>query len=154
MIFSQPGQPSSAIFSAYFSEPLPQQLRQAANSMSWNDFLTTFNPPSGRLRLQSWDESCTSSRQCSYEATLLVNNSMTTVKTTALGPIAAATSVLYHIGFPLEIRSFHQQHLDARTATFVQCEHQGTHHWAVGIAPQNTRSALESLVAAANLLHS
>ncbi|MGV0837315.1 homocitrate synthase [Mycolicibacterium thermoresistibile] len=127
--------------------------------MSWEAFLAEYAPPSGPVRLGHWeciDAGRSVSRMgpqpCRYQATLAVGDAISTSTTSATGPVAALTEMLYERGIAVETMSFHQVPAGDRTATFIQGTDGVRAEWAMGWADDPTQSALRAVVACANRL--
>lgn len=138
-------------FAADFTGSIPADLRPRAAAMPRGEFLATYGPTSGPIRLGSWAESPGRGGLRHFDATLAIGSRIQTFHLDAHGPIAALSSALYDAGHGVEILSFHQQTTADGTTTFMHCEQNGRRHWAVGTAADATDSALRALVAAANI---
>lgn len=139
-------------FAADFAGLIPPELRPSAATLSRREFLDSYCPDGGPVRLGSWSQQPGPRGTQHFDATIGIGSRVRTVHVDAIGPIAALSGALHDAGFGIEILSFHQQQTDEGTVTFVHCEHEGRRHWAMGIADSDTDSALRSIVAAANLL--
>lgn len=146
-------------FAANFTAPLPQALRQAGQSASWDAFLAEYAPSAGLLRLGQWH--CTDTARPAgrlgpqvrnYQATLALGDSISNVTAAASGPIAALTMMLHDCGIAMETKSFHQLPTGGQTATFLKgCDGIRT-EWAMGLAEDPEESALRAVIACANRL--
>lgn len=155
----QPAIGVAPTFAAHFDGPLPRELREEADSMSFDAFHTTYTPMTGPLRLGKWE--CTdAARPASqlgpqarhYQATIAVGDRISTSTAAASGPIAALTEMLHERGISVEMLGFHQLHAGESTATFIRGT-DGTHdEWAMGWSDDPTQSALRAVVACANRL--
>jgi hypothetical protein len=145
-------------FAAHMDAPMPRGLREEADAMSFDSFFAQYAPSSGPLRLRNW--TCTNSRPATrlgpqalnYQATLAVDNTISTSSATASGPIAALTAMLYERGIPVEMTDFHQLPAGDHTATFIRASDGGRSEWAMGLANDPTQSALSAVIACANRL--
>lgn len=139
--------------------PLPQGLREAGETMSWETFVSTFNPGSGPLRLGSWecdDDYRSSSRLGSqartFRASLAIGDRIDAATARACGAVAALTAMLHERGIAVEMTRFHQLRSGNNTATFV-CGQDGQRtEWAMGWSNDATQSALRALISCANRL--
>lgn len=144
-------------FAAYMDGPIPRGLREEADAMSFEAFLSQYAPNSGPLRLRNW--TCTDSHRPrlgpqvrNYRATLAIGDTISTSSAAASGPIAALTAMLYDRGIPVEMVDFHQLPAGAQTATFIRGSDGGHSEWAMGIADDAEQSALRAVIACANRL--
>jgi hypothetical protein len=142
----------SASFAAAFRGTIPSELRPSARQMSAREFLDNYCPSTGPIRLGSWSEQRSSLGTRRFDGTIGMGNRTRSFHIDAVGPIAALSAALHEAGLGLEILSFHQQRTTEGTTTFVNCEHNGRKRWAMAMADNDTDSALQALVAAANLL--
>lgn len=145
---------STSRFADLFDRPLPRDLREQGDDMSFDEFAAAYSEPSGPVRLGSWhapDRSITGIGD--YQATIAVGNRIATSTTVATGPIAALTAMLYERGVAVEALRFHQlPAVGGATATFI-CGTDGTDDaWAMGWARDPVQSALRAMVACANRL--
>ncbi|PND55633.1 homocitrate synthase [Mycobacterium sp. ENV421] len=139
-----------------FCAPLPAELRQHAQTMSWSAFTDTFSPSGGPVRLGSWECDNRSSRSGPqphrFCATLAVGDRIESATVHASGPVAALTAMLYDRGIGVEMTRFHQLAAGSHTATFVQGSDGRRREWAMGWAEDPTQSALRAVIACANRL--
>ncbi|AOW92492.1 2-isopropylmalate synthase [Rhodococcus sp. WMMA185] len=155
---------------------LPWALRNESAGMSWSSFEDTYAPSNGRLRLGNWSATKSGLGMWDFEATLGIAESIRKVGARAPGPVGAMTSMLYDVGFSIEILSFHrhgiryraqddfvhraqdnfvhraQDNFVHRTVTFLLCESGGTRLWAMGIDESQTESTLRAMISGANRL--
>ncbi len=146
-------------FAAHFGVPLPRGIREAAATMSIEEFLAEFAPSSGPVRLRHWsclDEGCNVGRlgpqPRNYQATLALGDAIGVCTAAASGPIAALTAMLYERGIAFETTAFHQLPADTRTATFVRGSDGVRSEWSMGWSEDPTESALCAVIACANRL--
>jgi hypothetical protein len=142
-----------------FDTPLPRGLREEADEMSFESFLTAYASTSGPLRLGHW--TCTDAdrpatrlgpQARNYQATLAVGDRISTSTAAASGPVAALTAMLYDRGIAVEMVAFHQIPAGEHTATFIRgCDGART-EWAMGWSDDPTQSALRAVIACANRL--
>jgi hypothetical protein len=144
--------PQAPSFAAYFHGSIPSELRSSASAMSRHEFLDNYCPADGPIRLAAWSEQRGSYGTRQFEGTIGLAGQLRCFHVDAVGPIAALSCALHEAGFGIEILSFHQQRTVDGTATFVNCEHDGRRHWAMALSDDDTDSALQALIAAANLL--
>jgi hypothetical protein len=146
-------------FAAYLDGPVPRDLREEADAMSFETFLDQYAPTTGPLRLGQW--ACTDAERPairlgpqarSYQATLAVGDRISTSSAKATGPVAALTEMLYERGIAVEMTAFHQLPAGENTATFVRGSDGGHCEWAMGLADDPTQSALRAVIACANRL--
>ncbi|WP_299559643.1 homocitrate synthase [uncultured Mycolicibacterium sp.] len=139
---------------------MPPGLREQADGMSWADFLATYAPADGRVRLGHFACAAPAPRSVgpwarlyTYEATLAVGDAVGTCTASASGPIAALTEMLYERGVKVETVGFHQlPTVGARTATIIRGSDGAHTDWGLGLARDATQSALRAVVACANRL--
>jgi hypothetical protein len=140
--------------------PLPQGLREDADTMSWNTFTATYAPNTGPLRLGHWE--CADSGRPgtrrgpqpeTFRATLALGDRIETATATATGPVAALTAMLYDHGVAVEMLRFHQLQSDDTTATFIRGTNGCRAEWAMGCSNDPTQSALSAVIACANRLY-
>ena len=123
--------------------------------MSWNTLTATYSPPSGPLRLGSWecsDPDRLGPQARTFRATLAMGDRIETATADASGPVAALTEMLYERGISVEMLRFHQLDSGEHTATFVQGCDGSRAEWAMGWSQDKTDSALRALIACANRL--
>lgn len=150
---------SSDCFAARYGAPLPRDLRDQAANMSWAAFLQRFGARTGPIRLGSWSTQPGHGGQTRFDATFGVGNTIHTTTATSHGPIDALTSMLYDVGFHIEILKFHQQSVsenglrDAKVATFVLGEFDGRRAWSMAMDQDGTSSSVRAVIGAANMLH-
>jgi hypothetical protein len=146
-------------FASHFDAPLPRDLRNDAEEMSVESFLTAYAHISGPLRLGNW--TCTDPQRPAtrlgpqarnYRATLAVGDRIGTSTAAAGGPVAALTAMLYDRGIAVETLAFHQMPAGSHTATFVKGYDGARIEWAMGWSDDPTQSALRAIVACANRL--
>jgi hypothetical protein len=150
---------TSAAFAAHVGAPVPRDLREEADAMSFESFLAEYAPSSGPLRLGNWscldgDRPATrlGPQARNYQATLAIGDRICTTSAAAPGPVAALTSMLYDRGIALEMTAFHQMHAGERTATFIRGSDGMRSEWAMGLSEDPTQSALSAVIACANRL--
>ncbi|WP_326547397.1 homocitrate synthase [Mycolicibacterium sp. ND9-15] len=150
---------TSAAFAAHVDAPIPRDLREEADAMSFESFLAEYAPSSGPLRLGNWscldgDRPATrlGPQARNYQATLAIGDRICTTSAAASGPVAALTSMLYDRGIALEMTAFHQIHAGERTATFIRGSDGMRSKWAMGLSDDPTQSALSAVIACANRL--
>jgi hypothetical protein len=140
--------------------PLPQGLREDAETMSWSTLIGTYAPSAGPLRLGYWE--CTDAARPAtrlgpqprtFRATLGLGDRIETATATATGPVAALTAMLYELGIAVEMLRFHQLRSDDRTATFIRGTDGCRVTWAMGWSNDPTQSALCAVIACANRLY-
>jgi len=138
---------------------LPRGLREEAGAMSWENFVATYGPTAGPLRLGHW--ACTDTERPSgrlgpqarnFRAMIAVGDHIGTSTAAASGPIAALTAMLHERGITLETLKFHQVRSGSHTATFIHGTNGIRAEWAMGWSEDPTRSALRALIACANRL--
>jgi hypothetical protein len=138
---------------------LPRGLREEAGAMSWENFVATYGPTAGPLRLGHW--ACTDTERPSgrlgpqarnFRAMIAVGDHIGTSTAAASGPIAALTAMLHERGITLETLKFHQVPSGSHTATFIHGTNGIRAEWAMGWSEDPTRSALRALIACANRL--
>ncbi|MGV0643081.1 homocitrate synthase [Mycolicibacterium sp. XJ879] len=145
---------------APFHIPLPRGLREEADAMSYESFVSEYAPNSGPLQLRTW--SCADGHRRatrlgpqarSYQATLAIGERISTSSAAASGPVAALTAMLYDdLGIAVETTAFHQVPAGERTATFIRGSDGARSEWAMGLSDDPTRSALDAVIACANRL--
>ena len=139
-----------------FCAPLPTELREHAQAMSWSAFTDTYSPSNGPVRLGSWECDDRPARlgpqPRRFCATLAVGDRVETATVHASGPVAALTAMLYERGIGLEMTRFHQLDAGTHTATFVEGSHGLRREWAMGWSQDATQSALQAIIACANRL--
>ena len=127
--------------------------------MSWENFVATYGPTAGPLRLGHW--ACTDTERPSgrlgpqarnFRAMIAVGDHIATSTAAASGPIAALTAMLHERGITLETLKFHQMRSGSHTATFIRGTDGVRAEWAMGWSEDPTRSALRALIACANRL--
>ncbi|OBF22628.1 homocitrate synthase [Mycobacterium kubicae] len=150
---------ANAWFEHRFSARLPRGLREQAEAMSWERFVTTFTPNTGPLRLGQWaciDPERPAGRlgpqARTYRAMIAVGDSISTSTAAASGPVGALTAMLHDRGILLETLRFHQIQRFADTATFIYGTNGARAEWAAGWSADPTQSALRALIACANRL--
>lgn len=150
---------TSAAFAAFVDAPIPRDLREEADAMSFESFLAEYASSSGPVRLGHW--SCLDGDRPAtrlgpqarhYQATLTIGDRICTASAAASGPVAALTSMLYDRGIALEMTAFHQMHARGRTATLIRGCSGMRSEWAVGLCDDPTQSALSAVIACANRL--
>ena len=123
-------------FATHVDAPMPRDLREEADAMSFEMFLDQYAPSTGPLRLGQW--ACTDAERPAtrlgpqarnYQATLAVGDRISTSSVKACGPVAALTEMLYERGIAVEMTAFHQLPAGENTATFV-C---GSDGWALRV---------------------
>lgn len=142
-----------------FGAPLPRGLREEADSMPWDEFVASYAPSSGPVRLGHWE--CTdAARPASrlgpqarnFRATIAVGDRISTATAAASGPVAALTAMLHQHGIAVEMVRFHQLESDSGTATFIKGSDGARQVWAMGADADATQSALRAVIACANRL--
>ncbi|AKK26931.1 homocitrate synthase [Mycobacterium sp. EPa45] len=140
----------------HFCAPLPTELREHAQAMSWSTFTDIYSPTGGPVRLGSWECEERPSRlgpqPRRFCATLAVGDRTETATVHASGPVAALTAMLYERGIGVEMTRFHQLAAGTHTATFVQGSDGRQREWAMGWSEDATQSALQAVIACANRL--
>lgn len=139
-------------FFARHGRALPRLLQNEAAGMSWDEFLQTFAPSHGPVRLGGWSSTRLSAGRGAFEATIAVGDTIHTASATACGPIAAMTQMLFDLGLHLEIHSFHRYDLDGSSFTFLRCGNGERSTWAMGVGSDATESSLRAMIAGINLL--
>ena len=139
-------------FERRFGVALPRGLGAEAEGLEWPEFVARYSPTGGAVTLADWTAEQHAGGTFAYCAVLEVEGSPHSLRAKGSGPIAALTAMLHEVGRPVEILSFHQRPVAGGTVTFMHCEHDGRRHWAVAFADSMTESALQALVAAANIL--
>jgi hypothetical protein len=146
-------------FAARINAPMPRDLRQEADEMSFEEFHDEYGSSPGPLRLGNWQ--CTDAERPSsrlgpqarhYQATLAVGDRISTSSAAACGPVAALTEMLYDRGIAVEMTAFHQLPAGEQTATFVRGSDGARSEWAMGWSDDPTQSALRAIIACANRL--
>ncbi|MGE2692658.1 homocitrate synthase [Mycolicibacterium pulveris] len=139
--------------------PLPRDLREEAEAMSYESFVNEYAPDRGPLQLRDW--SCADGHRRAtrlgpqarnYQATLAIGERISTSSAAASGPVAALTAMLYDLGIAVETTAFHQVPAGERTATFIRGSDGAHSEWAMGLSDDPTRSALDAVIACANRL--
>jgi hypothetical protein len=152
---------ANAWFADHFGVALPLGLREQADAMSWESFVTTYGNTAGPLRLGYWACMDTERRggrlgaqARNFRAMIAVGDYLSTSTAAAGGPIAALTAMLHERGIAIETLKFHQMASREGTATFI-CGSDGLRaEWALGLSEDPTQSALRALIACANRLGS
>lgn len=146
-------------FATEFGAPLPRGLREQAARLSWEGFITAYGQAPGPVRLGQWgclDGERPATRlgpqSRTYQATIAVGDRIGTCTAAASGPVAALTTMLYEQGIAVEMLCFHQLGCRDRTATFIEGSDGRRAAWAMGIAPDPARSALDAVISCANRL--
>ena len=149
---------ANAWFGDHFGVAVPRGLREQADAMTWENFVTTYGHTAGPLRLGHW--ACTDTERPgrlgpqarNFRAMIAVDDCLLTSTAAASGPIAALTAMLHERGIAIETLKFHQMTSDEGTATFI-CGSDGLRtEWAIGLSEDPTQSALRALIACANRL--
>jgi hypothetical protein len=150
---------TKALSSTNSGAALPRGLREEAGAMSWENFVATYGPATGPLRLGHW--ACTDAERSSgrlgpqarnFRAMIAVGDHISTSTAAASGPIAALTAMLHERGITLETLKFHQVRCDSHTATFIHGTNGIRAEWAMGWSEDPTQSALRAVIACANRL--
>lgn len=137
-------------FAERYGVPLPRDLAQLCTELSWSQFVDTFAPMHGRIRIDSWR--VRPGRPIPvYEARIFAGQTAVTERVPATGPVAALTSMLHGFGCGIEILAFHQRAVADGVATFVLGERGGRRHWSFAIHGESAASALAAVVAGANV---
>lgn len=151
--------PPQQAFAARFDVPLPRALREEADAMSWELFVSRYAPTSGPLRLGHWtcvDAARPATRlgpqARNYQATLAIGDHIGTSTAAATGPVAALTAMLHERGIAVEMLNFHQISAGEHTATFIHGCDGVRAEWAMGWSDDATLSALRAIIACANKL--
>lgn len=139
-------------FAARFGGHLPRGLRAEAAGMTWEAFEAAYADGPRTVTLDRWATHRLGATQFVFDADVTLGGAHHAVTTTASGPIAALTGVLYDLGVNIEILELHQQRVGDRTATFIRAELGEHRRWGMGLDTDGTGSALRAVVAAANLL--
>jgi hypothetical protein len=152
---------AGAWFGRHFGAALPRGLREQAEAMSWETFVTTYSHTAGPIRLGHW--ACTDAERPAgrlgpqarnFRAMIAVDDRISTSTAAAGGPIAALTVMLHERGITVETLKFHQICSGEGVATFI-CGSNGTRsEWAMGWSDDPTQSALRAVIACANRLFS
>lgn len=152
---------ASAWFAEQFGAPLPRDLRERADSMSWESFAATYGHSAGPFRLGQWI--CTDAERPAsrlgpqvrnFRAVIAVGDRISTSTAAASGPIAALTAMLHERGITVETLKFHQMRSGGCTATFICGTNGFRAEWAMGWSRDPTQSALRAMIACANRLFS
>lgn len=127
--------------------------------MTWENFVATYGPTAGPLRLGHW--ACTDAdrpaarlgpQARNFRAMIAVGDRISVSTASATGPIAALTEMLHERGITVETLRFHQLRSGEFTATFI-CGSNGIRsEWAMGWSEDPTQSALRAVIACANRL--
>jgi hypothetical protein len=150
---------ANAWFGDNFGAALPRGLREQADAMPWQSFVTTYGAAAGPLRMGQW--ACTDperpagrlgSQARNFRAVLAVGDRVATSTAAASGPIAALTEMLHARGITLETLQFHQLRSTGCTATLIRGTNGVRAEWAMGLAEDPTQSALGAVIACANRL--
>jgi hypothetical protein len=150
---------SKALSSPNLVPALPRGLREEAGAMSWENFVATYGPAAGPLRLGHW--ACTDTERSSrrlgpqarnFRALIAAGDHISTSTAAASGPIAALTVMLHERGITLETLKFHQVRAGSHTATFIHGTNGIRAEWAMGWSEDPTQSALRAVIACANRL--
>jgi hypothetical protein len=150
---------TKALSSTNSGAALPRGLREEAGAMSWENFVATYGPATGPLRLGHW--ACTDAERPSgrlgpqarnFRAMIAVGDHISTSTAAASGPIAALTAMLHERGITLETLKFHQVRSGSHTATFIHGTNGTRAEWAMGWSEDPTQSALRAVIACANRL--
>ncbi len=140
----------------HFCAPLPTELREHADAMSWSAFTATYSPSDGPIALATWECDDRPARlgpqPRRFCATLAIGDRIETATVHASGPVAALTAMLYERGIGVEMTRFHQLAAGTHTATFVEGSDGLRREWAMGWSEDPTRSALQAIIACANRL--
>ncbi|AKK04009.1 hypothetical protein [Corynebacterium epidermidicanis] len=143
-------------FEARFGHRLPRGLRAQAFGLQWRTFMETF-APGGDLRLSNIHEEKGEGGKRRYFAQLTDTRGGRRIisgrEQSAFGPARACTEMLWELGRPVEIISFHQCEIFEATVTFIYAGHLGKEVWAVGFGPDNNNSVAAALSNAAHRLH-
>jgi hypothetical protein len=151
--------PATAWFADHFDAALPRDLRQQADTLSWDSFVAIYGRSAGPLRLGHWE--CTDTDRAAtrlgpqarnFRAMIAVGDRISTATASASGPIAALTAMLHERGITVEIVTFHQMRSGTATATFIRGSNGARAEWAMGWAEDPTQSALRAVIASANRL--
>lgn len=152
-------EPATTWFRDRFGVALPRGLRERAAAMSREDFVATYGPRPGPLRLGHWEcveSDCAATRldpqARGFRAVIAVGDRIGTATAAAGGPIAALTAMLHERGITVEIVEFHQMRSAAEVATFIRGSNGARTRWAMGWSGDPTRSALRAVIACANRL--
>ncbi|WP_018177699.1 hypothetical protein [Jongsikchunia kroppenstedtii] len=138
-------------FTARFGKPVPAALRAASAGMSWTEFERAYTE-SATIRLGGWRIADRADDQVELTATIATGDRITPMSITATGPLAALTGMLYEIGAPVEIVALHQQSTSDGYFTFIHADRDDRRTWAMGRGDDATESAMQALIAAANML--
>ena len=127
--------------------------------MSRENFVATYGPTAGPLRLGHW--ACTDTERPSgrlgpqarnFRAMIAVGDHISTSTAAASGPIGALTAMLHDCGITVETLTFHQMRSGETTATFIRGSNGIRAEWAMGWSEDPTQSALRAMIACANRL--
>lgn len=145
---------ASPRFADFFDAPLPRGLRDLAAEMSWDDVADTFGSSAGPVRLGHWERAAqTHGRHAhTYSASIAIGDRTVASSTTASGPLAALTAMLYERGIAVEMLNFHQLRAGGQTATFIRGTDGVDTEWAIGWSECPNQSALRAVIACANRL--
>lgn len=146
-------------FGEQFGAPLPRELREQADAMSWDSFVAAYSHNAGPLRLGHF--ACTDPERPAgrlgpqarnFRAVIALGDRISTCAAAASGPVAALTAMLHSRGIMVEALSFHQMRSQDCSATFIRGSNGHRAEWALGLADDPTQSALRAVVACANRL--
>jgi hypothetical protein len=132
------------------SSALPHGLRAEADGMSFAEFVHTYSPTSGPIRLGSAECAPKGAGRFEFTATLAIGDTIRSSSIVCHGPAEAMTSMLYDAGVNLEILSFHQQITETGYVTYIRGQQDHRTAWAMGTGSDSTESTAKALVAAAN----
>jgi hypothetical protein len=138
-------------FTARFGKPVPAALRAASASMGWAEFERAYTG-SAAIRLGGWRIADRTDDQIELSATIATGDRITPMSVTATGPLAALTGMLHEIGAAVEIVALHQQSTSDGYYTFIHADRDDRREWAMGRGDDAVESAMQALIAAANLL--
>jgi hypothetical protein len=154
---------AAAWFCDRFGAPLPRELREHTDAMSWESFVAIYGRTAGPLRLRHW--TCTDAERPAgrlgpqarnFRAMIAIDDRISTSTAAASGPLAALTAMLHERGIAVETLKFHQLSSGGQTATFIRGSNGIRAEWAMGLseglAENPTQSALRALIACANRL--
>ena len=150
-------EPTDSVAARFGGVPLPRGLRADAETMSWNTFTATYSPMSGPLRLGHWecqDPDRRGPQPRTFHAAFAIGDHIERTTVAASGPVAALIAMLYQVGVPMEMASFHQLGCGGETATFIHGSDGEHFEWGLGWSDDKTESALRAVIACANRLMS
>lgn len=127
----------------------PKALRGESDGCSTPEFQRRYGERPGPLQLTGF--SSTGHSDGAFTITVQSPTAERTVLA-AGSPVAALTSALYELGYPVEILHFHQRRTPSGTATFVQCEYDGRRAWGAALAGDGAESSVRAMLTSVNAL--